>query len=57
MLSLTLSTIAFFVISYFIKRWLDDTGIPRTMVRSIVVFVAAALVSYGVAFLVDKIFS
>ena len=53
MLSLVLSTIAFFVASYFTKRWLDDTGIPKSMTRSIVIFVAAAAVSYGVAFVVD----
>ena len=53
MLSLLLSTIAFFVASFFIKRWLDDMGIPKTMTRSIVIFVVAAAVSYGVAFVVD----
>jgi len=53
MLSLILSTIAFFIASHFIKRWLDDMGIARTMTRSIVIFVAAALVSYGAAFAVD----
>jgi hypothetical protein len=51
--SLVLSTIAFFVASYFIKRYLDDMGIPKGMTRSIVIFVAAAMISYGVAFVVD----
>jgi hypothetical protein len=55
MLSLALSTIAFFVASYFIKRRLDDMGIPKTMTRGFVIFVAAAAVSYGVAFVVDWI--
>ena len=53
MLSLILSTIAFFAASYFSRRWLDDAGIPKSMTRSIVIFVAAAAVSYGVAFLVE----
>ena len=53
MLSLVLSTIAFIVASHFIRRWLDDTGIPKSMTRSIVTFIAAAAVSYGVAFLVE----
>lgn len=55
MLSLLLSAIAFFVASYFTRRWLDDMGIPKTMTRSIMIFVAAALVSYGVAFVVDLV--
>jgi hypothetical protein len=53
MLSLVLSTIAFFVASYFAKRYLDDTGFPRGPTRSISIFVAAAAVSYGVAYVVD----
>jgi VIT1/CCC1 family predicted Fe2+/Mn2+ transporter len=53
MLSIVVSTIAFFVVAFFIKRWLDGMGIPKTMTRNLVVFVAAALVSYGVAFVVD----
>lgn len=57
MLSLVLSTIAFFVASFFIKRWLDDMDIPKTMTRNIVIFVAAAAVSYGVAFVVDLVIS
>ena len=55
MLSIVISTIAFFVAAFFIKRWLDDMSIPKTMTRSIVVFVAAALISYGVAFVVDLV--
>ena len=50
--SLILSTIAFFVASYFIRRYLDQMEIPRTMTRGVVVFVLALGVSYGVAFLV-----
>jgi VIT1/CCC1 family predicted Fe2+/Mn2+ transporter len=53
MLSIVLSTIAFFVASYFIKRYLDGIGIPKTMVRGMVVFVLALAVSYGVAFVAD----
>ena len=57
MLSLVLSTIAFFVAAFFIKRWLDEMDIPKTMTRNIVIFVAAAAVSYGVAFIVDLVIS
>jgi hypothetical protein len=55
MLSIVVSTIAFFVAAFFVKRWLDGMGIPKTMTRSFVVFVAAAMVSYGVAFVVDLV--
>jgi len=50
MLSFVLSTIAFFVAGFFIRRRLDDMGIPKTMTRGVVVFVAALLVAYAVAF-------
>jgi hypothetical protein len=53
MLGIVLSTIAFFVASYFIKRYLDGIGIPKTMVRGMVIFVLALAVAYGVAFVVD----
>lgn len=55
MLSLVLSTVAFFVASYFLKRYLDDMGMPKGMTRSILVFCLAAMVAYGVAFIVDWI--
>ena len=54
-LSLVFSTIAFFVASYFIKRYLDETGVPKTVVRGLVVFVLALAVAYGVAFIVDRV--
>ena len=53
MLSLVFSTIAFFVASYFIKRYLDEIGIPKTLVRGLVVFVLALAAAYGVAFIAD----
>jgi hypothetical protein len=52
---LVLSTIAYFVASYFIKRRLEEMDIPRGMTRSIVIFVLALGVAYGVAFLADRI--
>jgi hypothetical protein len=55
MLSLLLSTIAFIVASYFIKRYLNELQIPRSMTRSIVIFVLAAMIAYGVGFIVDWI--
>lgn len=53
MLSLVLSTLAFFVASYYIKRYSDGMDIPKNMTRSIVVFSLALGVSYGVAVIVD----
>jgi VIT1/CCC1 family predicted Fe2+/Mn2+ transporter len=53
--SLVVSTIAFFVASYFIKRWMDENDIPKGMTRSMTVFVLAAAVSYGVGWLVGLI--
>jgi len=52
-LGIVVSTLAFFVAGYFIKRYLDGIGIPKTMVRGMVVFVLALTVAYGVAFVVD----
>jgi uncharacterized RDD family membrane protein YckC len=53
MLGIVLSTVAFFAASYFIRRYLDGIGIPRTMVRGLVVFALALAAAYGVAFVVD----
>jgi hypothetical protein len=53
MLGLVLSTIAFFVAGYFIKRYLDEIGVPKTVVRGLVIFVLALAAAYGVAFVVD----
>ena len=54
MLSLVFGTIAFFVASYFIRRYLNEIGIPKTLVRGLVVFVLALAAAYGVAFIVDR---
>ena len=55
MLSLVLGTIAFFAASYFIRRYLNEIGIPKTLVRGLVVFVLALAAAYGVAFIVDRV--
>jgi VIT1/CCC1 family predicted Fe2+/Mn2+ transporter len=56
-LSLVVSTIAFFVFGYFIKRWADDNDIPKGITRNISVFVVALALAYGTAWLVDKVVS
>jgi hypothetical protein len=53
MISIVLSTIAFFAASFFIKRYLDEIGVPKTMTRGLVVFTLALAIAYGVAFIVD----
>jgi hypothetical protein len=54
-LGLVISTIAFFVASYFIKRWADDNGFPKGMTRGASILVLALAISYGVAWAVDKV--
>ena len=53
MLSIVISTVAYFVASHFIKRYFDDNDIPKGMTRSVVVFCLAAGMAYGVAYLVN----
>jgi hypothetical protein len=55
--SLVLSTVAYFVASFFIKRRLEEMGIPKGMTRSISIFALALVPAYGVAFLVDRVLS
>ena len=55
MTSLLVSTIAYFIAAFFIKRWLDEIDIPKSMTRSLVIFAGAALVAYGVAYVVDLV--
>ena len=57
MLSLVISTLAFFVASYFLKRWADDNEFPKGMTRSLGIFVFALAIAYGIAWLVDKMIS
>lgn len=57
MTAMVLSTLAFFVASYFIRRYLDELGIPPGMTRNVTVFTAALVISYGVAFIAERLFS
>ncbi|HUL41388.1 MAG TPA: hypothetical protein VLV32_05745 [Burkholderiales bacterium] len=52
MLSLVLSTIAFFVAGYYFRRYLDDMGMPKGMTRNLLIFCLAFVVSSGVAYIV-----
>jgi VIT1/CCC1 family predicted Fe2+/Mn2+ transporter len=53
--SLVASTIAFFVASYFIKRWMDENDIPKGMTRNLTIFALAIAAAYGVGWLVGLI--
>ena len=55
MLSFFVSTFAFIIGGFFIRRYLEELGIPKTFTRGIVVFVLALMLSYGVAFIVDQV--
>ncbi len=52
MLSIVVSTIAFFVTVYYCRRYLEEMGIPKGMTRGTLIFTAALLISYLVAMLV-----
>ncbi len=52
-----ISTVAYFVAAFLIRSWLDEMDIPKTMTRGIIIFVGAALVSYGVALGFDFVIS
>ena len=55
MLSIFLSTVAFFVSSYYIKRYLEDSGIPKGATRGALIFSIALAIAYLVALAVDRL--
>jgi VIT1/CCC1 family predicted Fe2+/Mn2+ transporter len=55
-LSLILSTIVFFAATYFLKRYLEELGIPKGMTRGALIFALALAISYLVALVVDRLF-
>lgn len=56
MTGIVVSTIAFFLASWFIKRRFDESDvIPKGMTRSLVIFALALAVSYVIGAAVDWI--
>lgn len=55
MLSMVVSTLAFFVASYYLKHYLEDMGIPKGMTRGALIFTIALAISYVVALAVDHL--
>jgi len=53
MSNLIISTIVFFIAAWFIHRFLDEQGLPKGATRSVLVFLIAAMVSWGAGSVVD----
>ena len=47
MLTLIVSTAAYFIASHYIKRYLDEMQAPPGLTRSLLTFCAAVLIAYG----------
>ena len=47
MWNIIISTLVFFLAAWYIRRYLDEKGIPKGMTRSLLVFVLAYIVSWG----------
>jgi hypothetical protein len=55
MLSIILSTVAFFASSHYLRRYLEDMGLPRSMTRGVLIFSIALLISYFVSVAVESL--
>jgi hypothetical protein len=53
MLSIVISTIVYFVASFFIKRHFVEMGLPKGLTRGLMVFCLSLAVAYGAAVAVD----
>jgi hypothetical protein len=51
--NLIISTLVFIIAAWYIRRYLDEQGIPKGMTRSLGVFVLAYFVSWGAGEMVD----
>ena len=51
--NIIISTIVFVIAAWYIRRWLDEHGLPKGMTRGMLVFVLAYLVSWASGGLVD----
>ena len=51
--NILVSTVAFFVTTYFAKRWADENDLPRGMTRGAAIFAVGLAVAYGAGWLVD----
>ena len=53
MWNLFISTIVFFIVAWYIRRYLNEQGVPKGMTRGLLVFVVASLVSWGAGDVTD----
>ncbi len=53
MWNIIISTIVFIIAAWYIRRYLDEQGIPKGMARAVMVFMLAYLVSWGAGELAD----
>jgi hypothetical protein len=51
--NLLVSSVAFFIAAWYIRRYLDEQGIPEGATRSLLIFTLASLVSWGSGELAD----
>ncbi len=53
MWNLIISTVVFFIAAWYVRRYLDEQGIPKGMSRGLMVFILASLVSWGAGDVTD----
>ena len=51
--NLVISTIVFVIAVWYIRRYLEEQGIPKGMTRGLLVFILAYMVSWGAGTAVD----
>ena len=53
--SLISSTVAFFAATYFIKRWMNQNGMPKGVTRAVTILVLATALACCVGWLVERV--
>lgn len=53
MWNLVISTVVFIIAAWYLRRYLDEQGIPKGMTRGLMVLVLASLVSWGAGDMTD----
>jgi membrane protein required for beta-lactamase induction len=51
--NIVISTLVFFIAVYYIRRYLDEQGLPKGMTRSLLVFMLAYLLAWGAGEIAD----
>jgi hypothetical protein len=53
MWNLIVSTLVFFIVAWYIHRYLNEQGVPKGTTRGILVFMISSLVSWGAGGITD----